>query len=59
LAGPTVEKDAIANVGFYDQRAALQWVQDHIYLLGGDKNKVTATGESAGKLRSTYLPLQR
>jgi len=54
LAGPTVEKNAVANVGLHDQLAALQWVQDYIYSLGGNKNKVTAMGDSAGKLSSIF-----
>jgi carboxylesterase type B len=43
-----MEKHALPNTGLSEQRAALQWIQDYIYLLGGKKTKVSAWGESAG-----------
>ena len=43
-----MEKDGLPNAGLYDQHAALQWIQDYIGLLGGDKTQVSAWGESAG-----------
>lgn len=43
-----MEKEGLPNAGLYDQRAALQWIQDYIGLLGGDKAQVSAWGLSAG-----------
>ncbi|EMD37060.1 hypothetical protein CERSUDRAFT_137491 [Gelatoporia subvermispora B] len=36
------------NAGFNDQMQALQWVKQHISAFGGNPNKVTINGQSAG-----------
>lgn len=45
----------VLNAGLHDIRFALQWVQKHISRFGGDPDRVTIAGESAGGGAVTLL----
>lgn len=38
----------VVNAGLLDQTSVLQWVQNYIYLFGGNNSQVNIDGESVG-----------
>ncbi|KAF2171883.1 hypothetical protein M409DRAFT_63427 [Zasmidium cellare ATCC 36951] len=48
LSSDEVFRNGVVNAGILDQTMALQWVQQYIHVFGGDPDKVTIMGESAG-----------
>ena len=51
------DEEASGNMGLLDQVTALLWVQKYIVNFGGDPNRVTIYGESAGSASVNHLIL--
>lgn len=44
----------VDNLGFRDQRLAVEWVRDNIAVFGGDASRITIFGQSSGGVAVDY-----
>jgi carboxylesterase type B len=57
LASPEISEtcpDFASNLGFWDQRLALEWTHDNISCFGGNPSNITLSGYSAGSYSVFY-----
>ncbi|KAL7281021.1 hypothetical protein ACG7TL_004323 [Trametes sanguinea] len=54
LGGKEIKEAGVGNLGLHDQRVALRWIREHISTFGGDPDKVTIWGVSAGAISVAF-----
>ncbi|XP_072396023.1 para-nitrobenzyl esterase-like [Diabrotica undecimpunctata] len=55
----TLDENIPGNLGLKDQLLALKWTHDHIHQFGGDPDKITLGGQSAGSMSAGFHLLSR
>ncbi|KAF3358367.1 hypothetical protein VDGD_10006 [Verticillium dahliae] len=55
LPSSAMEEEGLLNLGLRDQRVLLRWVRDNVAAFGGDGEKVTLMGVSAGAHSVSFL----
>uniref|UniRef100_A0A6P7G164 Carboxylic ester hydrolase n=1 Tax=Diabrotica virgifera virgifera TaxID=50390 RepID=A0A6P7G164_DIAVI len=55
----TLDETIPGNLGLKDQLLALKWTHEHIHKFGGDANKLTLGGQSAGGMSTGFHLLSR
>lgn len=52
-----VNTEGASNLGLYDQKTFLEWVNSNIASFGGNKRRITIAGVESGKLKAFYVPV--